>query len=80
MQKLNSVLEKYKDAAFIEEFITNKGKDYLGLYLSLATLLVVVVGLLFANNYECGTCHCCFSYHSTFSEKKKRIRINEIET
>lgn len=43
------IFSRYEDANFIEEFITNKGKDYLGLYLSLATLLVVVVGLLFAN-------------------------------
>ena len=43
------IFSRYEDPIFIEEFITNKGKDYLGLYLSLATLLVVVVGLLFAN-------------------------------
>lgn len=43
------IFSRYEDANFIEKFITNKGKDYLGLYLSLATLLVVVVGLLFAN-------------------------------
>jgi MFS transporter, FHS family, L-fucose permease len=43
------IFSRYEDTAFIEEFITNKGKDYLGLYLSTATLLVVVVGLLFAN-------------------------------
>lgn len=43
------IFSRYENPAFIEEFITNKGKDYLGLYLSLATLLVVVGGLLFAN-------------------------------
>ena len=43
------IFSRYEDAAFIEEFITNAGKDYVGLYLSLATLLVVVFGLLFAN-------------------------------
>ena len=43
------IFSRYENLAFIEEFITNKGKDYLGLYLSLATLVVVVGGLLFAN-------------------------------
>lgn len=43
------IFSRYEDPVFIEQFITNKGKDYLGLYLSFATLLVVVVGLLYAN-------------------------------
>lgn len=43
------IFSRYENPAFIDEFITNKGKDYLGLYLSLATLAVVVGGLLFAN-------------------------------
>ncbi len=43
------IFSRYENPAFIEEFITNSGKDYVGLYLSLATLLVVVFGLLFAN-------------------------------
>ena len=43
------IFSRYEDVQFIEEFITNPGKDYLGLYLTLATLLIVVGGLLFAN-------------------------------
>ena len=43
------IFSRYENPAFIDEFITKPGKDYVGLYLSLATLLVVVFGLLFAN-------------------------------
>ena len=43
------IFSRYEDPEFIEQFITNKGKDYLGLYLSFATLVVVFGGLLFAN-------------------------------
>jgi FHS family L-fucose permease-like MFS transporter len=43
------IFSRYEDPEFIEQFITNKGKDYLGLGLSFATLVVIVVGLLFAN-------------------------------
>ncbi|MBC7642433.1 MAG: MFS transporter [Flavobacterium sp.] len=43
------IFSRYEDPEFINDFIANKGKDYLGLYLSLATLLVVVCGLLIAN-------------------------------
>jgi MFS transporter, FHS family, L-fucose permease len=44
------IFSRYEDADFIARFTgDNKEKDYLGLYLSLATLLVVVGGLLFAN-------------------------------
>jgi MFS transporter, FHS family, L-fucose permease len=44
------IFSRYEDADFITRFTgDNKEKDYLGLYLSLATLIVVVGGLLFAN-------------------------------
>ena len=44
------IFSRYEDADFIQHFITNKEKDYLGLSLTVSTLLVVVIGLLFANN------------------------------
>ena len=43
------IFSRYEDPEFISRFIENKEKDYLGLGLSLSTLLVVVIGLLFAN-------------------------------
>ncbi len=43
------IFSRYEDASFIEHYITNKEKDYLGLALTITTLLVVVFGLLFAN-------------------------------
>lgn len=43
------IFSRYEDADFIQHFITNKEKDYLGLSLTVSTLLVVVIGLLFAN-------------------------------
>ncbi|MFN3754810.1 MFS transporter [Flavobacterium sp.] len=43
------IFSRYEDADFINRFIENKEKDYLGLYLTIATLLVTVFGLLFAN-------------------------------
>jgi FHS family L-fucose permease-like MFS transporter len=43
------IFSRYEDPEFISRFIENKEKDYLGLSLSLSTLLVVVIGLLFAN-------------------------------
>ncbi|MBP8157311.1 MAG: MFS transporter [Flavobacterium sp.] len=43
------IFSRYEDADFITRFIENKEKDYLGLYLTIATLLVTVLGLLFAN-------------------------------
>ncbi|WP_291127380.1 MFS transporter [Flavobacterium sp. UBA7682] len=43
------IFSRYEDADFITRFIENKEKDYLGLYLTIATLLVTVFGLLFAN-------------------------------
>jgi FHS family L-fucose permease-like MFS transporter len=43
------IFSRYEDTDFITRFIENKEKDYLGLYLTIATLLVTVLGLLFAN-------------------------------
>ncbi|MFE3849242.1 MFS transporter [Flavobacterium sp. LB3P45] len=43
------IFSRYEDPEFITRFIDNKEKDYLGLSLSVATLLVVVMGLLFSN-------------------------------
>lgn len=43
------IFSRYEDPEFIERFITNKGKDYLGLGLTVCTLLVIVFGLLYAN-------------------------------
>jgi FHS family L-fucose permease-like MFS transporter len=43
------IFSRYEDQEFITRFIDNKEKDYLGLGLTVATLLVVVIGLLFAN-------------------------------
>jgi FHS family L-fucose permease-like MFS transporter len=43
------IFSRYEDAEFITRFIENEEKDYLGLSLTVSTLLVVVIGLLFAN-------------------------------
>ncbi|MFV8333408.1 MFS transporter [Flavobacterium sp. XS1P32] len=43
------IFSRYEDADFIQHFITNNEKDYLGLALTATTLLVIVIGLLFAN-------------------------------
>jgi FHS family L-fucose permease-like MFS transporter len=43
------IFSRYEDPEFIARFIDSKEKDYLGLGLTIATLLVVVFGLLFAN-------------------------------
>ena len=44
------IFSRYEDPEFIARFTgDNKEKDYLGLGLTVATLLVVVIGLLFAN-------------------------------
>lgn len=43
------IFSRYEDAEFITRFIENKEKDFLGLYLTIATLFVTVIGLLFAN-------------------------------
>ena len=44
------IFSRYEDPEFITRFIENKEKDYLGLGLTIVTLAVVVIGLLFANN------------------------------
>jgi FHS family L-fucose permease-like MFS transporter len=44
------IFSRYEDPEFISRFIDNKEKDYLGLGLTVGTLLVVVFGLLFANS------------------------------
>ena len=43
------IFSRYEEPEFITRFIENKEKDYLGLALTVSTLLIVVVGLLFAN-------------------------------
>jgi FHS family L-fucose permease-like MFS transporter len=43
------IFSRYEESEFITRFIENKEKDYLGLALTVCTLLVVVIGLLFAN-------------------------------
>ena len=43
------IFSRYEDNNFITRFIENNEKDYLGLALTVCTLLVVVIGLLFAN-------------------------------
>jgi FHS family L-fucose permease-like MFS transporter len=43
------IFSRYEEPEFITRFIENKEKDYLGLALTVSTLLVVVFGLLFAN-------------------------------
>lgn len=43
------IFSRYEEPEFITRFIENKEKDYLGLALTVSTLLVVVIGLFFAN-------------------------------
>jgi FHS family L-fucose permease-like MFS transporter len=43
------IFSRYEDQEFITRFLENKEKDYLGLGLTVSTLLIVVLGLLFAN-------------------------------
>jgi FHS family L-fucose permease-like MFS transporter len=43
------IFSRYEDPEFITRFLENKEKDYLGLGLTVSTLVIVVVGLLFAN-------------------------------
>lgn len=43
------IFSRYEDPEFISRFIENEEKDYLGLSLTVSTLLVVVIGLFFAN-------------------------------
>ncbi|MFV8369844.1 MFS transporter [Flavobacterium sp. LB2R40] len=43
------IFSRYEDPQFISRFIDNKEKDFLGLALTVSTLLVVVIGLFFAN-------------------------------
>jgi len=43
------IFSRYEEPEFIARFIENKEKDYLGLGLTVSTLLVVVIGLFFAN-------------------------------
>jgi FHS family L-fucose permease-like MFS transporter len=43
------IFSRYEDPEFITRFLENNEKDYLGLGLTVSTLLIVVLGLLFAN-------------------------------
>lgn len=43
------IFSRYEDPEFITRFLENKEKDYLGLGLTVSTLLIVVFGLLYAN-------------------------------
>lgn len=44
------IFSRYEDAEFITRFVENREKDYLGLNLTIASLLVIVVGLLWSNS------------------------------
>ncbi len=44
------IFSRYEDPEFITRFIENREKDYLGLNLTIASLLVIVVGLLWSNS------------------------------
>ncbi|MBD3582908.1 MFS transporter [Flavobacterium selenitireducens] len=44
------IFSRYEDPEFITRFVENKEQDFLGLGLTVASLLVVVFGLLFANS------------------------------
>jgi FHS family L-fucose permease-like MFS transporter len=44
------IFSRYEDPEFIKHFVESNEKDYLGLGLTIATLAVVVLGLLFANS------------------------------
>lgn len=43
------IFSRYEDPEFITRFLENKEVDYLGLSLTVSSLLVIVVGLLYAN-------------------------------
>lgn len=43
------IFSRYEDPEFITRFIENKEVDYLGLSLTVSSLLVIVIGLLYAN-------------------------------
>ncbi len=43
------IFSRYEDPEFITRFIENKERDYLGLSLTVASLVIIVIGLLFAN-------------------------------
>ncbi|MDH4403911.1 MAG: MFS transporter [Flavobacterium sp.] len=43
------IFSRYEDPEFIKHIIDNKEEDYLGLGLTIASLLVIILGLLFAN-------------------------------
>jgi len=43
------IFSRYEDPEFITRFIENKEVDYLGLSLTVSSLLVLVIGLLYAN-------------------------------
>jgi FHS family L-fucose permease-like MFS transporter len=44
------IFSRYEDPEFITRFLENKEKDYLGLSLTIGTLLIIVFGLLYANS------------------------------
>jgi FHS family L-fucose permease-like MFS transporter len=43
------IFSRYEDPEFIKHFVENKEVDYLGLGLTVSSLLVIIVGLLYAN-------------------------------
>lgn len=43
------IFSRYEDPEFITRFVENKEVDYLGLWLTVGTLLIIVFGLLYAN-------------------------------
>ncbi|RRJ91384.1 MFS transporter [Flavobacterium macacae] len=44
------IFSRYEDPEFITRFVENKEVDYLGLWLTVGTLLIIVFGLLYANS------------------------------
>ena len=44
------IFSRYEDPEFVTRFIENREKDFLGLGLTISTLLVIVFGLLYANS------------------------------
>lgn len=44
------IFSRYEDPEFITRFVENSEKDFLGLGLTISTLLVIVFGLLYANS------------------------------
>lgn len=44
------IFSRYEDPEFITRFVENKEVDYLGLALTVSSLLIIIIGLLYANS------------------------------